>query len=726
MSTDDLSPEELGVLAALQAADPGAADRLAALDEASRARVVAHLGQPVTIEQLGPITQQPEGPEPEPVKPQPVIRADGLSPDELGVLAALQAADPGAADRLAALDEASRARVVAHLGQPVTIEQLGPITQQPEGPEPELVKPQPVIRADGLSPDELGVLAALQAADPGAADRLAALDEASQLRVLAHLGKPVKSGQADPISEQPTLRPQPESVASAGSSGWGLLGWAFVSIAVVVLAVAGYGLYGRLVDNDTANGSARGSTVINNGGTEDNAGTDPTGASLPETNENQPGPSAPDGTAGTDPTGASLPETNENQPGPSAPETTVVTSIGQPEPTVTSAIIGDPDGDGSQNAAIAVSAGSSHSCGLRVDGSVICWGNNDYGQAETPAGTFTAVAAGVWHSCGLRVDGSVICWGNNDYGEVDAPAGTFTAVAAGGGHSCGLRVDGSVICWGNNDYGQLDAPAGTFTDVAAGVWHSCGLRVDGSVICWGNNDYGQAEAPAGTFTDVAAGVWHSCGLRVDGSVICWGNNDYGEVDAPAGTFTDVAAGVWHSCGLRVDGSVICWGYNDYGMVDAPAGTFTAVAAGGGHSCGLRVDGSVICWGNNGHEQVEGFTAVSAPETTAVPSTTAAPVTTAAAATTVVEEWELLDGKFISVIVSAESRAAALRAQDDLEQQYGRVFGILLSDDYASLRPGYWVVYAGPLTPRGSTECLLVRLGQTICRSVLRAAPLTGS
>ena len=64
----------------------------------------------------------------------------------------------------------------------------------------------------------------------------------------------------------------------------------------------------------------------------------------------------------------------------------------------------------------------------------------------------------------------------------------------------------------------------------------------------------------------------------------------------------------------------------------------------------------------------------------------------------------LEGKFVSVVVSATSEAAALRAQDDLQRQYGLDFGILLSSDYLSLRPGYWVVYLGPFdTPEESQD-----------------------
>ena len=250
----------------------------------------------------------------------------------------------------------------------------------------------------------------------------------------------------------------------------------------------------------------------------------------------------------------------------------------------------------------AVSSGGFHTCGLRSDGSVACWGDNEYGQATAPAGeTFTAVSSGGEHTCGLRSDGSVACWGDNRSGKATAPAGeTFTAVSSGAAHTCGLRSDGSVACWGWNLYGQATAPAGgTFTAISSGGIHTCGLRPDGSVACWGLNHKGQATAPAGeTFTAIRSGGIHTCGLRSNGSVACWGLNHKGQATAPAGeTFTAVSSGGHHTCGLRSNGSVACWGDNRFGQASAPAvETFTAISSGGDRTCGLRSDGSVACWG----------------------------------------------------------------------------------------------------------------------------------
>ena len=72
----------------------------------------------------------------------------------------------------------------------------------------------------------------------------------------------------------------------------------------------------------------------------------------------------------------------------------------------------------------------------------------DPAPLATVAGGYTAVSAGYGHSCGLRADGTVVCWGDDNFwGQLDAPAGAFAAVDVGSGHSCGLRTNGTIQCW---------------------------------------------------------------------------------------------------------------------------------------------------------------------------------------------------------------------------------------------------------------------------------------
>jgi alpha-tubulin suppressor-like RCC1 family protein len=134
------------------------------------------------------------------------------------------------------------------------------------------------------------------------------------------------------------------------------------------------------------------------------------------------------------------------------------------------------------------------------DGSVKCWGENNYGQL----GQGNTIQRG---------DGS------GEMGDALAPVNlgtgkTATAISAGGDHTCALLNDNSVKCWGNNAGGQLglgdtnargDGPdemgdklppvnlgtGKTATAIAAGIGYTCALLNDGSVKCWGNNAGGQ-------------------------------------------------------------------------------------------------------------------------------------------------------------------------------------------------------------------------------------------
>ena len=153
------------------------------------------------------------------------------------------------------------------------------------------------------------------------------------------------------------------------------------------------------------------------------------------------------------------------------------------------------------------------------------------GAAATTAheGVVTgSIDAGGAHTCGIKTDGTVACWGANQWAQTTAPAGTFTAVTAGGNHTCGIKSDGTAACWGHNAYGQSPAPAGTFKAVTAGDLHTCGIKSDGTVACWGNNGSGQSTAPAGTFTALSAGGYHTCGIKTAGAVACWGSNAEGQ------------------------------------------------------------------------------------------------------------------------------------------------------------------------------------------------------
>ena len=66
---------------------------------------------------------------------------------------------------------------------------------------------------------------------------------------------------------------------------------------------------------------------------------------------------------------------------------------------------------------MSISSGEQHTCALRTDGGVVCWGDNTHGQASPPQDErFIAISSGYEHTCALGGDGGAVCWG-----RVDAP-----------------------------------------------------------------------------------------------------------------------------------------------------------------------------------------------------------------------------------------------------------------------------------------------------------------
>ena len=230
-------------------------------------------------------------------------------------------------------------------------------------------------------------------------------------------------------------------------------------------------------------------------------------------------------------------------------------------------------------------AGSSHTCGVRPDGTFVCWGSfsalrefSGYGgNFRGPEGQFASIDAGGFHTCGVRADGTVQCWGYS------SPKGQFLSVSSGWEHNCGVRNDGTVECWGSgvyaNAFGKATPPEGQFASVSAGYQHTCGVSNDGTIACWGRDVNGESTPPEGQFASVSAGWEFTCGLRSDGTVACWGSDGNGESTPPEGQFASVSAGASHACGLRSDGTVACWGANDDGRATPPEGQFLSVITG---------------------------------------------------------------------------------------------------------------------------------------------------
>jgi len=253
---------------------------------------------------------------------------------------------------------------------------------------------------------------------------------------------------------------------------------------------------------------------------------------------------------------------------------------------------------------ITLSSGMYHSCAIKINGNVACWGNNDEGQAPAfRSGHFTQVSVGVYHSCGILANGTVDCWGANTTGQAEPPNGSFIQISAGNSHTCGIRTNGTVDCWGQagaegyDGYGEeIKLPSGTFTQISAGIWgDTCGIRSNGSLYCWGIPESGAVgktgeNEQQGNFTQITVGMRHICKLTADGIVICYGNSN---MSSPNGKFVQISSGHPSACGIRTDNTIECWS-NPIGTF---TGTFTQVSTGGNYACGLHTNGTVECLGN---------------------------------------------------------------------------------------------------------------------------------
>ena len=365
-----------------------------------------------------------------------------------------------------------------------------------------------------------------------------------------------------------------------------------------------------------------------------------------------------------------------------------------------------------------ISAGLFHTCAVKADKTTFCWGNgsnnqlgnNDAGDAPTPVqvlgvggtGFLTGVkqvSAGSYHTCALKTDETVFCWGegtdgklgNNDTEHAPTPVQVLMVgtpgilkdvkqISAGDAHSCAVTKGGSVFCWGKGVHGQLgnnDTTQNFHTpvqvrglggteflsgikQVSTGNEHTCALKKNGRVFCWGDGWYGrlgnhdvqnsptpvQVAGVGGTnflsrVTQISVGTHHTCAVNEDGRTFCWGKGSEDQLgDNKTKTYSSapvqvvgvkgtgfligvkqVSAGNYHTCAVKTDETIFCWGEGRSGQLgnnDTTQGSPTPVqvlgvggtgflsgikqvSAKNYRTCALKVGGAAFCWGsgNNG-------------------------------------------------------------------------------------------------------------------------------
>jgi alpha-tubulin suppressor-like RCC1 family protein len=245
---------------------------------------------------------------------------------------------------------------------------------------------------------------------------------------------------------------------------------------------------------------------------------------------------------------------------------------------------------------IQISSLSTHSMGLRSNGTAWAWGYNNSGQlgdnsttsrlSPVPiVGGFTdwvQISSAGRNSIGLRSNGTAWAWGSNSNGQLGDNTTTgksspvsviggfsdWSQLSTGGYHNVGIRTNGTAWSWGANGRGRLGdgttadksspvSVVGGFTDwtqVSASLSHTVAIRSNGTAWAWGGNQYYSSIYSTTIYT----------GNLGDGTVL-----DRSSPVSVIGGFTDwvqVRSGIDHSVGLRANGTAWAWGYNVFGRL----------------------------------------------------------------------------------------------------------------------------------------------------------------
>ena len=244
-------------------------------------------------------------------------------------------------------------------------------------------------------------------------------------------------------------------------------------------------------------------------------------------------------------------------------------------------------------AARTITSDFEHVCALLADASLYCWGRNQEGElgqgdsvppgnddtardalepVEVPGADWSFVDTGDGHTCGIRLDGTLWCWGRNTGSQLGGAStdpqvrrplrvgadSDWLRVDSGQQHSLALKQDRTLWIWGSNVASETDegnplgveaaevttptrlGTAADWVSIATRVFHSCAVNLSDELWCWGRNIEGQLGTGDTTLrkvpTLVATGVtnvdvsWFmTCAVTRSGRLECTGANDHGEL-----------------------------------------------------------------------------------------------------------------------------------------------------------------------------------------------------
>jgi alpha-tubulin suppressor-like RCC1 family protein len=276
---------------------------------------------------------------------------------------------------------------------------------------------------------------------------------------------------------------------------------------------------------------------------------------------------------------------------------------------------------------VQIAAGGAFACARMSDGTVWCWGANDYGQL----GHLTSITPD--ETCIVQLpDGGPTRYDCNPKPVQVKLSSPITQIALGEDFACALDNGGDVWCWGENASGQLGGAH------AVDFYQQCpGQFFDGGIANTLECSPVPRQVSLPSATAIVAGTAHACAVTSSG-VYCWGLNQFQQLGATTMTSGPVLAqGVTdihalsaplgggnyydYTCGVLGSGAVECWGRQPtYAMkgcpdntpCDVPVSGATSVIAGFNFACAVGSSATLNCWGSDGFDTMVFMSAVTTP------------------------------------------------------------------------------------------------------------------
>ncbi len=344
-----------------------------------------------------------------------------------------------------------------------------------------------------------------------------------------------------------------------------------------------------------------------------------------------------------------------------------------------------------------IRAGRNAAMAIRDDGTLWAWGANNFGilgtnnttsySSPVQVGTETnwskiSLGAG-FSAVGIKTDGSIWTWGDNQYGQLglnlstsakrsnpvqlDASNVWIDARQSGLGMTA-IKSDGTLWTWGDNQYAQLGVgdkinrsspvQVGIETDwlsvqsqEAVDDWYAqFALKIDGTLWAWGSNgmkdnaftgnQYGYSSPvlvgegiywssmsqPGGQFPGFAITsdnkLYAGPGTIPSNSpnITLWGGGSMRSSPVQIGTETNWskinAGGTTGVAAIKTDGTLWGWGYAAYGFpilnkqytyVDSPVQVgndyWQSFVRNQHSNFGIKTDGTLWSWGYNVYGQL---------------------------------------------------------------------------------------------------------------------------